>query len=153
MKTIKIKIAVIIILALIITNFVVKDVFIADTPRIRTNFIAYMSNKYITVPSSYISYLIKNITIKATSKSLSKESYPYPNLRKKMDELSQTAAKQIAPGVYARDEGKISLVTIDISQMNIKKIEATDKNGKKWIIDYPADKPVTKEFIDMIINK
>lgn len=131
-------------IAIIFTNFISTDIFIANTPRIRSNLLSYLKQKYITGTYNYFASL---------------GILPYPKRFKNIEELQQYLAKyknvpevKIGKGVYAKDLGGDKIINIVTSEIQFKEITAINRKGQTVKIRLPSDTKVTQDFIDLIIN-
>ena len=103
---------VVIILAMVLSYFVIKSysgyIFVANTPKINRVFFAYLWDKFLAKKGGYYIRL-SEIPEFGRPKFFIRKDYFRRALEK--------ANKQIAPGVYAGEDGKRSIMVIYASQV------------------------------------
>lgn len=114
------KILIAIVLSFFVSQFLLREVFVAHSPRIRPGVISYLTKKF----SDSVGNLIARKQ-PAQPSDLDKISFLKNNLQ------------PIAKGVYAKSEGGYSYMEYRLGEVEWVRIELTLSNGKKITVEYP----------------
>lgn len=126
------KIFLIFVLSLFFSNFLINEIFLVKSPRIRPNLFSYLADKY-----GRFMFI-----------------FPSKELELKRNEISslsilKTNLKPIAPGVRAASLGSVSYIEYNLNKVQWTQIEYILKDGRKIKIKYPRNSlPPPKEIFE-----
>ena len=126
-----IKLFLVIIGALIFTEVVAYEVFIADSPKIKHNLGAY---------------LIAKINLIFSPKSQYDQSALASNYDETIKKLEKVPFTQVAKGVYAKSNGFKSITITYLDQVPMK-IYTFNVNGKEYKVHVPVESSITEDQV------
>jgi hypothetical protein len=154
-----IKLLLVLVLAFLVSSFVVKNVFLADTPKIRPNLGGYLMAKINSVKENMLAKLNFNFVPSSQPQVPVNEPPANTVAENQTNQTSQTdngivnvlkeSLKPVTQGVSAAEKDGYSYTEFKLDEIEWVQITYTLNNGKQITIQYPkGTEPPPKEIYE-----
>jgi hypothetical protein len=130
------KIVLILFLAFFFSSFLAENLFLSYSPKIRPNFIAYVTNGIKTKTNILLSYLVIPNIFPKTNQNQALTQNNQLNQNQIYDNLIRNL-KPVGKGVEAATYGNYSYTRVDLKQIEWTEIEITKMDGTKIKVNVP----------------
>ena len=139
----QLKIISVLILSIIVSTIISNMVFVRNTPKISTSFIADIKSLPSNLKAVFIKSPPKKENAQDTSVIVRKVDFNINNI----DKMS---FQKIRTGVSAADMGLVKYYKFDDTKISWAEIKLTKKSGEVINFRYPKDNPPTEEMLKII---
>jgi len=122
--------------AYLLSNFSIKNLFLANSPKMRSNLDQYFLAKIINTKENILAKLRFNISLPKFNLASNNNIVSEPVRQQKMD-LLKMALSPVTKGIRAASKDGYSYTEIKLNEIEWVKITYTLKNGKTINVQYP----------------